>query len=786
MRNTRKRRRRSTLVLLAAGATATTTPSSPTTCRRSNRRRWIDLLRVLPLLPPVASCAGLASFALLSPRSNGRRRFPSQFLAQPRSFSRVSASSSSSSSSGIDGAGQRRHRQPDEDGIGIGIDLGTTFSAAAVLNGLGLPEIVPVPPNGSRTIPSVVTFRGSYDRGNGEERQQQLELPLLPPNKVLVGLEARDDDDGNGDENDGATGVTFRHVKRVIGTGGKVPKDVVDVVPHVRVNRDGKTYKRDSLANQVDDAQRYPTMLELIRGDDGDGGDDDSNNNRQIRELIRPEWVSSYVLRTLKDAAEGHTGKRVDRAVIGVPAYFHDEQRAATVRAAELAGIPKVKLLREPEAAALAYGVGREQLRSKDRIGIDDDDVDDELVLVFDLGGGTYDVSILMAGGGVTEIISTSGNVNLGGTNFDRRIANHLLGLLKSHSMGTASWKKSGGVTDEDVTNAVLQVSEHIRIYLSNNKYANLALPLDPASWTAIANNAGKSTSVILPNDFTCSSKSDSTDEGLSPPEYGMSNSTHVLCRLSRRTFENLCRDEFQMLLRPIREVAIMAGALLPGDASPTAVDAALEFESYDGQEDIAFDDFYTDDENRMQQQDDIADDSNLLLELQQAQLELDMKRVKRAQQKGRKRARNVAKSERKYRTEKRKLQDPGALPPSNSQDGPGGRKGGTKIRDGITGRPISRVVLVGGATRMPAVGRLLAALTGVVPQRTVNPDEAVALGCAVHVGVLDDGAKSMTVLNPMQAAILRAVAQQQGLVSSGGDEPIEDGGDGFDAIEYY
>ena len=185
------------------------------------------------------------------------------------------------------------------------------------------------------------------------------------------------------------------------------------------------------------------------------------------------------------------------------------------------------------------------------------------------------------------------------------------------------------------------------------------------------------------------------------------------------------------------------------------------------------------------------------------------LRQVKKAQQKGRKRARNIAKRERKFRQEKQKVAEAAAMRPAFT--GGGSSSGGAnldrniKIRDGISGRPIDRVVLVGGATRMPAIGRLLAALTGQVPLRTVNPDEAVALGCAVHVGVLDRGslidaaesdeAPGMTVLNPMQAAILRAVVkqrQEQGeLTEDAGDGPFFLGDDeisdeSFDTIEYF
>ena len=245
-----------------------------------------------------------------------------------------------------------------------------------------------------------------------------------------------------------------------------------------------------------------------------------------------------------------------------------------------------------------------------------------------------------------------------------------------------------------------------------------------------------------------------------------VSNSTHLLFQLTRKDMERLCKDEFQALLRPLREVAIMSGALLPGDSSPSIVAAALELEQEEQDsrdESHDFDDFYN--EHPRETADDVDSDTLLVLR------EMDMKEAKKAQQGGRKRARDVAKQERKYRQEKRKLDE------TNNQR-PEGRSG--KVRDGISGRPISRVVLVGGATRMPGIGRLLAALTGVVPQKTVNPDEAVALGCAVHAGVLDGMEGMGTVLNPMQAAILRAVAMEQGF---GDDEDFDD--DEFDAAEY-
>jgi molecular chaperone DnaK (HSP70) len=560
------------------------------------------------------------------------------------------------------------------DGIGIGIDLGTTRSAVAILSENNVPTIIPIPHNG-RTMPSAVAF----DSESGH---------------VWVGQEACDRQNENG---------VFRNVKRILGTGGKLTKSVAKAVPFLVPNRDGKTYKKDTLLNQIQDAHEYPTLLQFPH-----------NHTR-----FSPEIISAHVLKRLVQAAEDASGQKVTRAVIGVPAYFHDEQRAATLRAAEMAGLARVKLLREPEAAALAYGIGKEQIASSS---------EDELVLVFDLGGGTFDVSMLLVGGGVTEVLCTSGNSQLGGADLDNRVADHCWKVLSHHVPAVKPLEWS-----EEARNGIVRAAEQIRIALSNAKKVELALPVTQEGWCNVLTGR----EVLLPV---------ASDESYS--ETGILEFSHVRCCLTRRTLEKLCDDELQALLRPIREVAIVAGALLPGDANPTAVEAAREMEEqYIESRDMAFADFYQDDEEEDGQS--AEENAELLLAIQ----DIDMKAAKKAQQKGRKRARQVAKDERKYREEKKKIHTGNAAMDMDR----------VKVRDGISGRPISRVVLVGGTTRMPAIGRLIAALTGVVPQRTVNPDEAVALGCAAKVGVLDGIEGMGTVLNPMQAAILKAVARQQG-----------------------
>jgi predicted Holliday junction resolvase-like endonuclease len=219
---------------------------------------------------------------------------------------------------------------------------------------------------------------------------------------------------------------------------------------------------------------------------------------------------------------------------------------------------------------------------------------------------------------------------------------------------------------------------------------------------------------------------------------------------------EEICLQEFLALLRPVREVAILAGAMLPGDASPSAVEAVLKMEeememNLANNEDW-FSDFYNEKGEASTSDNNISND--ILLQLN----EYSLKEQKNRQQKGRKRARNMQKDEKKFREQKRKANNEAKLKTNtNAQN--------VKVRDGITGRRITQVVLVGGATRMPAIGRLLAALTGVVPQKTVNPDDCVSLGCAVQVGILDGLNSELQVLTPIEAAMMRALAKKRGIV---------------------
>ncbi|KAE9966858.1 hypothetical protein EG328_008587 [Venturia inaequalis] len=153
------------------------------------------------------------------------------------------------------------------------------------------------------------------------------------------------------------------------------------------------------------------------------------------KQLLTPEEISASILLKMKDMAENYIGEHIDDAVITVPAYFNDAQRTATRDAAAIAGLNVLRLVNEPTAASLAYGLGR------------NDDYDQERnVLVFDLGGGTFDVSILVIDEGVFEVMSTAGNTNLGGEAFDQRVMDHVLTNFQKATGATIS-KSSPGMS---------------------------------------------------------------------------------------------------------------------------------------------------------------------------------------------------------------------------------------------------------------------------------------------------------------------------------------------------
>ncbi|MCS6821941.1 MAG: molecular chaperone DnaK [Microscillaceae bacterium] len=233
----------------------------------------------------------------------------------------------------------------------IGIDLGTTNSCVAVMEG-NEPVVIPNS-EGKRTTPSIVAF---LDNGNGERK-------VGDPAKRQAITNPKN---------------TIYSIKRFM---GKKYKDVVN------------------------EAAMMPYKVEQ--------GPNDTPRVRIGERLYTPQEISAMILQKMKQTAEDYLGTPVTEAVITVPAYFNDAERQATKEAGQIAGLEVKRIINEPTAAALAYGLDK---RHKDM-----------KIAVFDLGGGTFDISILELGDGVFEVKSTNGDVHLGGDNFDERIINWLV-----------------------------------------------------------------------------------------------------------------------------------------------------------------------------------------------------------------------------------------------------------------------------------------------------------------------------------------------------------------------
>ncbi len=236
----------------------------------------------------------------------------------------------------------------------IGIDLGTTNSCVAVMDGKEAKVIENA--EGARTTPSVVAFT------EGGER--------------LIGMPARRQAVTNPD-------FTFYAIKRLIGR-----------------QFDDPTAQKD----------KEISPFEIVKGSNGDawvkGRDKD----------YAPQEISAFILTKMKETAEAYLGEEVTQAVITVPAYFNDAQRQATKDAGKIAGLEVLRIINEPTAAALAYGLDKQ---------------DGKTIAVYDLGGGTFDVSILEIGDGVFEVLSTNGDTFLGGEDFDLRIVDFLVSEFK-------------------------------------------------------------------------------------------------------------------------------------------------------------------------------------------------------------------------------------------------------------------------------------------------------------------------------------------------------------------
>jgi molecular chaperone DnaK len=274
----------------------------------------------------------------------------------------------------------------------IGIDLGTTNSCVAVLEG-GEPEVLENS-EGGRTTPSVVAFNDKDERLVGTVAKRQ--AVMNPENTIFS-------------------------IKRFMGRKESEVGEEETIVPY-----------------------------EVVAGPNGDVRVD-------VRgEQYSPPEISAMILQKLKSDAEAKLGETVDGAVITVPAYFNDDQRQATKDAGKIAGLEVKRIINEPTAASLAYGLDKEAV--------------DQTILVFDLGGGTFDVSVLEIGDGVFEVKSTAGDNHLGGDNFDKAIVEWLV----------AEFKKDQGVDlaqDKNSLQRLYEAAEKAKIELSSAQETQINIP---------------------------------------------------------------------------------------------------------------------------------------------------------------------------------------------------------------------------------------------------------------------------------------------------------------------
>mgnify|MGYP000892132431 FL=1 len=275
----------------------------------------------------------------------------------------------------------------------VGIDLGTTNSVVAVMEG-GKPSVIQNA-EGFRTTPSVVAYTKSGDRLVGQIAKRQ--AVINPDN-------------------------TFYSVKRFIGR------------------------KSDEVADEL-------RQVSYIVKNDSNGGI--KLECPAMQKEFSSEEMSAEVLRKLAEDASKHLGETVKQAVITVPAYFNDSQRQATKDAGKIAGLEVLRIINEPTAASLAYGLDKKN---------------NETILVFDLGGGTFDVSVLEVGDGVFEVLSTSGDTHLGGDDFDNKIVEWLLQEFKTeHDIDLKN--------DRQALQRLTEASEKAKVELSNLSQTEINLP---------------------------------------------------------------------------------------------------------------------------------------------------------------------------------------------------------------------------------------------------------------------------------------------------------------------
>ncbi|MBI1873052.1 MAG: molecular chaperone DnaK [Acidobacteria bacterium] len=321
----------------------------------------------------------------------------------------------------------------------IGIDLGTTNSVVAVMEG-GEPVVI-TNPEGSRLTPSVVAFAKTGERLVGQVAKRQ--AVTNPENTIFS-------------------------IKRFMGRRHDEVTEEMRMVPY-----------------------------KVIRAANGDvrvqaGGKEHS-----------PPEISTMVLQKLKQAAEEYLGQKVTKAVITVPAYFNDAQRQATKDAGQIAGLEVMRIVNEPTAAALAYGLDKKK---------------DETIAVYDFGGGTFDISILEVGEGVVEVKSTNGDTHLGGDNLDQRIIDWII----------AEFKKQEGIDlskDRMALQRLKEAAEKAKMELSTVMETDINLPFISADQTG--------------------------------PK-------HLSMKLTRAKFEQLVDDLLQRTIGPVKQALSDAGVQSP------------------------------------------------------------------------------------------------------------------------------------------------------------------------------------------------------------------------------
>lgn len=442
----------------------------------------------------------------------------------------------------------------------VGIDLGTTNSAVATLEG-GAPRVLKNA-QGCAAVPSIVA--------------------IAQDGKMLVGQAVIDPPEGY------ATPYSSRQP-------GEAQEGAIRVLPSDCFH----SFKR-LLGKKAEEVAEDAARLGYSVGQ-GDRGEA-AVYCPALDDMLTPEELSTWVLQHLKQAAEEQLGEAVTGAVVTVPAHFQQAQQGATHAAAQQAGIPAVQLLQEPVAAALAYGIHG--------------GADGDTVLVFDVGGGTFDVSILQAFEGIMEVLGTAGDASLGGNDFDARLADWLLAECAARDGGGSS----GGAADPGQLQWAMAAAEAAKIAMAGAESAEVALPGGGAPLA-----------------------------------------------LTQHRFEELSSDLFQLManvLEALGDALFIEWAVKPSDAVPgrPAASASSNGNSSSG---------------------------------------------------------------------------------SGSSSGGGG---GSSIQEGGGGqrdrwapppRRITQVALVGQVTRLPSVQRFVRRITGVQPQMGVDPAEAVALGAAIHAGVL-------------------------------------------------